>query len=91
MHSQYHAVFTNLQTAFSFSFHLPACLLIYTCVISNKFVLASLRKPCGVFICFLMEIPLLLFLSQPRSKDSFILRQMTLRLTLNDPAALLIL
>ena len=37
-------VFTNLQTASSFSFHLPACFFIYTCAISHKFILASLRK-----------------------------------------------
>ena len=91
MHNQYYAVFTNLQTVFSFSFHLPASFFIYTCVISKKFVLASLRKPCDFYLWFLMEIPLLLFLSQPRSKDSFILREMTIRLTLNDLAALLIL
>ena len=90
-HKQYYAVFTSLQTASSFSFHLPACFFIYTCVISHKFVLASLRKPCGFFLWCLMGNPLLLFLSQPRSKGSFILRQMTLRLTLNDPAALIIL
>ena len=87
-HNQYYAVFTNLQTASSFSFHLPACFFIYTCVISHKFVLASLRKPCGFFLWFLMGSPLLLFLSQPLSKGCFILRQMTLRLTLIDPAAL---
>ena len=43
-HDQYYAVFTNLQTASSFSFHLPACFFIYTCAISHKFILASLRK-----------------------------------------------
>ena len=31
-HNQYYAVFTNLQTGSSFSFHLPACFFIYTCV-----------------------------------------------------------
>ena len=90
-HNHYYAVFTNLQTASSFSFHLPACFFIYTCVISHKFVLASLWKLCGFFLWFLIGRPLLLFLNQPRSKGFFILRQMTLRLTLNGPAALLIL
>ena len=61
-----------------FFFHLPACFFIYTCVISHKFVLASLRKTCVFFLWFLMGSPFLLFLSQPRSKGCFILRQMTL-------------
>ena len=90
-YNQYYAVFTNLQTVSSFSLHLPACFFIYTRVISHKLVLAFLRKPCGFFLWFLMGSPLLLFLSQPWSKASFILIQMTLRLTLNDHAALPIL
>ena len=79
----------NLQTAPSVSFHLPACstfswlgmFFIYTCVISHKFLLTSLRKPC-FFPWFLTRNPLLLLVSQLRSKGCFILRQMTLRLML---------
>ena len=77
-HNQYYAVLTNLQTASSFSFPLPDCFFIFACVISHKFVLDFLRKPCGFFLRFLMGRPLLLFLSQRRSKGCFILRQMTL-------------
>ena len=89
-HNQYRAVFTNLQTAPIFSFHLPACFIssrqgmffIYTCVVSHKFVLASLRKPCNFFPWILVGILLLLFLSQPKSRDCFILKKMTIRLML---------
>ena len=80
-HSQYYAVFTNLQTASRFSFHLPVCFFIYTCVISNKFVLAFLRKPCVFFLWLFMGSPQPLFMRQLRSKGCFLLRQMTLRLT----------
>ena len=68
------------QLAFSF---------IY--VIAHKFILVSIRKLCRFFPWFLMGGPLLLFLSQPQSKVSFVLRQITVRLTLNDPTAFLIL
>ena len=89
-HNQYHAVFTNPQTAPSFSFHLPAhsasswqgMFFIYICVISHEFVLASLRKPCDFPQWFLTRIPLVLFLSQPWSKGCFMLKQMTLELML---------
>ena len=87
--SQYYAVFKNLKTASSFSFiyqftPLPADknFFIYICVILHEFVSTSLRKTCSFFPWFLTGIQLILFLSQPRSKRYFILRQMTLELML---------
>lgn len=55
---------------------------IYTCVVSYKFALASLRKSCNFFPWLLVGNPLLLFLSQPQSTGCFTLRQMTIRLIL---------
>ena len=88
-HNQYYVVFTNLQTAPSFSFHLPAhsasswqgMFFIYIFVISHEFVLAF-KKTLWFFPWLLTGIPLILFLSQSWSKGCFILKQMTRELIL---------